>query len=151
MRQKMSLKSRKELIDRVASRYRISTWKEKNKILDEFVSGSGYGRKHAITLLNHWTSSPVSKKPRMAAQRYDGPVRRALITIWKAANCICSKRLIPFLPDFIDALERFGHISLSPEVLERLLSISPPRPTDCSMKNGIRKGILFQPRDQESS
>ena len=139
MRQKMSLKSRRELIDRVASRYRISTWKEKNKILDEFVSGSGYGRKHAITLLNHGISSPAPKKPRMAARRYDGPVCRSLITIWKAANCICSKRLIPFLPDFTAALQRFGHISLPPEVLKRLLSISP----------ATADRLLYEERHQE--
>jgi hypothetical protein len=124
MRQKMSLTSRRELIDRVGLRYRISTWKEKGKILDEFVSGSGYSRKHAITLLNHGISPPGPKK-RMSPRRYDEAVRRALITIWKAANCICSKRLIPFLPVFVEALGRFGHISLPAEVLERLLSISP--------------------------
>jgi len=124
MRQKMSLNSRRELISRTILRYQCSTWKEKRKILDEFVSGSGYGRKYAVTLLNHPTSASQPKK-RMPPRRYDEAVRRALITVWKAANCICSKRLIPFLPDFLAALERFGHISLIPEVKERLLSISP--------------------------
>ena len=39
---------------------------------------------------------------------YDEAVRLALITVWKAANRICSKRLIPFLPEFVGALECFG-------------------------------------------
>jgi hypothetical protein len=124
MRQKMSVNSRRELINRTISRYRFSTWKEKRKILDEFVSGVGYGRKYAVTLLNHGIHVPEPRK-RMPPRRYDETVRRALITVWKAANCICSKRLIPFLPEFVAALERFGHISLPPEVLKRLLSISP--------------------------
>ena len=52
-------------------------------------------------------------------------VRLALVTVWKAANRICARRLMPFLPDFVAALERFGHLSLAGEVRERLLAMSP--------------------------
>lgn len=124
MRQKMSHGSRRELLDRLAPRYRISNWKEKGRILDEFVSGSGYHRKHAVELLNHGIPKRNSKK-RMPPRLYDEGVRLALVTVWKAANRICSRRLMPFLPDFIAALERFGHLSLSGEVRERLLAMSP--------------------------
>lgn len=120
----MSLSSRRELLDRLISRYRISTWKEKRRILDEFVSGSGYHRKHAVELLNHGIPKRTSQK-RMPWRRYDESVRLALVTVWKAANRICSRRLMPFLPDFVAALERFGHLSLIGEVRERLLAMSP--------------------------
>jgi hypothetical protein len=119
----MSLRSRKELLNRVMPRYRVSTWKEKRRILDEFVSGSGYSRKYAITLLNRGTQDAAAKR-RRPARRYDEAVRLALVTVWTAANRICSKRLIPFLPDFIAAMERFGHLALPPEVRERLLTMS---------------------------
>lgn len=124
MRQKMSLGSRRELLNRVASRYRISTWKEKGLILDEFVSGTGYDRKYAVRLLNQGIRSEGSRK-RMPPRRYDEAVVLALITVWKAANRICSKRLMPFLPEFVASLERFGHLSLSEGVRERLLRMSP--------------------------
>src|SRR5438067_1814193 len=52
-------------------------------------------------------------------------VRLALITVWKAANRICSKRLMPFLPEFVAALERFGHLALPEKVRKRLLTMSP--------------------------
>ena len=124
MRQKMSLSSRRELLNRLVPRYRSSSWKEKRRILEEFVSGSGYHRKYAVTLLNHGIRDAAYKK-RMPARFYDEAVRLALITVWKAANRICSKRLIPFLPEFVGALERFGHLSLPGEVRERLLTMSP--------------------------
>ena len=52
-------------------------------------------------------------------------VRLALVAVWKAANRICARRLMPFLPDFVAALERFGHLSLNEEVREHLLAMSP--------------------------
>jgi len=64
-------------------------------------------------------------RKRTPPRRYTDPVRLALITVWKAANRICSRRLIPFLPDFVAALERFGHLSLSREVRQDLLAMSP--------------------------
>lgn len=124
MRKNMSLTSCRELLERLVPRYRISTWKEKGRILDEFVSGSGYHRKHAVELLNHGIPKRASKK-RMPPRRYDEGVRLALVTVWKAANRICSRRLMPFLPEFVAALERFGHLSLIGEVRERLLAMSP--------------------------
>jgi hypothetical protein len=38
MRQKMSIGSCRELLNRLAPRYQGSNWKEKGRILDEFVS-----------------------------------------------------------------------------------------------------------------
>ena len=109
MRQKMSLSSRKELLNRVVQRYQISTWKEKGRILDEFVSGSGYDRKHAMKLLNGRIRRRVGKK-RMPPRRYAEAVRLALITVWKAANRICARRLMPFLPDFVAEARCLGGV-----------------------------------------
>jgi hypothetical protein len=137
MRQKMSLSSRRELLNRLVPRYRSSGWQEKRRILDEFVSGSGYHRKYAVTVLNHGIRDAVYKK-KMPTRLYDEAVRLALITVWKTANRICSKRLIPFLPEFVGALERFGHLSLR-GVRERLLTMSP----------ATADRLLFQKRHPE--
>ena len=48
-----------------------------------------------------------------------------MLTLWYAANQICSKRLAPFIPDLLVALERFGHISLPADIRDQLLQISP--------------------------
>jgi hypothetical protein len=45
--------------------------------------------------------------------------------LWQLSNGLCAKRLVPFLPEFIQALERHQEICLSPEVREKLLTISP--------------------------
>lgn len=38
---------------------------------------------------------------------------------------ICTKRLIPFLPTLIEALERHGHAQLSGELRAQVLSMNP--------------------------
>ena len=75
------------------------------------------------SLLNAPRMEPRQKRTRRAP-RYDERVRQALIQLWKAANCICSKRLIPFLSELIPAMEHFGHLSLPEDVRERVLTIS---------------------------
>ena len=49
---------------------------------------------------------------------------QALFFAWKAANQIYAKRLIPFLPTLIEALERHGHLHLTEEHRNQLLSMS---------------------------
>ena len=126
MRSKMSLTSRRELLLYTCVRYRHVTWPEKKRILDEFVAVSGYNRKYALNLLNH---PPVleagTRKARHRERHYQDTVQEALVCVWKAANRICSKRLVPFLPEFVTAMERFGHLSLSEEVRQQLLDLSP--------------------------
>ena len=51
-------------------------------------------------------------------------MKAVLIQVWLAANQICTKRLIPFLPAFVDSLERCGQLSIDPEVRVLLLSLS---------------------------
>ena len=122
----MTVGSRYELLVRTELRYRQALRLEKTRILDEFVSATGYTRKRAITLLNHAPRAAAGSFKRMSQPRcYGADVRESLILIWKASNCLCSKRLVPFLPDFIAAMQRFGHLPLADAVKERLLMVSP--------------------------
>lgn len=122
----MSLSTRKELCTQLQKRYKQANWMDKGKILDEFIATSGYRRKYAITLLNRseTKTSTRSNKRRQNNKRYDEAVRQALLTIWNAANQICSKRLAPFIPELLVTLERFGHISLPADVRSRVIKIS---------------------------
>ena len=124
MGSKMSLQVRRELILNIREKYRQSSWKEKNKVLNEFVAATGYQRKYAIQLLNEKRiTSPLSGR-RKIGLKYDQAVQIALITVWHAANRICAKRLVPFLPELVSTLERHGRLSITPSIRTRLISIS---------------------------
>ena len=127
MRRIMGLKSRRELAASLGLRYRQASRKEKHQTLNEFVAATGYHRKYAIRLLSQPEPDHSPARPqRKGRQRvYTSEVQEALVVVWKAANRICSKRLVPFLPELVDALERHGHLVLSPEIKTRLLGISP--------------------------
>ena len=43
---------------------------------------------------------------------------------WAAANYVCAKRLVPFLPELVPSLERHGHLTVSAEVRTQLLTLS---------------------------
>jgi len=123
----MSLQMRKELLMHVQDKYKSATKSEKIKILDGLIVTTGYRRKYAINLLNQCTLTAdfKHKSSRSNNKKYDEAIRQALLTLWHAANQICSKRLVPFIPDLLAALERCGHISLPVDVRSRLLEISP--------------------------
>ena len=119
----MSIQSKRELLAAVAPRYRTARGTDKQRILDEFVASTGYHRKYAIQLLNHPVKTRRRQK-RRRNRRYGPDVQYALIKIWRVANCICAKRLVPALGEFIEALERHGELQLDPQVKSLLLSMS---------------------------
>jgi len=119
----MSSTTRQELARSVTPRYREADRRQKCVILDEFVAATGYARKHAIVMLGR-EEVPDLSAIRVRKRRYDEPVIDALTTLWRAGNSICSKRLVPFLPELLGVMERCGHISLTPDIRDRLLSMS---------------------------
>lgn len=52
-------------------------------------------------------------------------VQQALVTCWRAANGICSKRLVPYLPELVRVLEHHGELPLEAQTKVRLLALSP--------------------------
>lgn len=119
----MSFRAKRELLAQVAARYREASGKQKSLILDEFVAATRYQRKYAIRLLRQPPPVfPTIKRPR--ARRYGLPVQDALKITWAAANFICAKRLVPFLPELVPVLERHGHLQLQDGVRDLLLTMS---------------------------
>lgn len=125
MEPKMSLQAKKELLFRMRSRYQNADRKEKTEILNGFIAATGYHRKYAASVLakNFKPEGPAAR--RRQPKIYDDAVKHALVLIWNAANQICSKRLAPFLPEFVETLERFGHLSLPADVRRKLMQMSP--------------------------
>ncbi|MDP6419746.1 MAG: transposase, partial [SAR202 cluster bacterium] len=120
----MSLQSKRELLYQVAPRYRESDRRQKSVILNEFVATTGYARKYAIRLLTS-PVDPLRRGNRPRARWYGAAVQEALAVTWAAANYICGKRLVPFLPELIPVMERHGYLALTNEVREQLLAVSP--------------------------
>lgn len=129
---KMSIKTKQEILIHIQKRYKEAKFHSKSKILDEFVATTGYCRKYAISKLNQVKQGSVAKpvtetlrRKKAYHKKYDEEIKQVLLTIWYAANQICSKRLVLFIPELMEVLERFGHIVIPTEIRSRLLTISP--------------------------
>jgi hypothetical protein len=83
----------------------------------------GSNRTYAMWLLNH--AEEVQQALFTHVYGKSGPaVQQALFLAWNAANHNCAKRLIPFLPILIEALERHEHLQITEECRRQLLSMS---------------------------
>jgi hypothetical protein len=122
----MSLKSKRELLEVVRPRYLKARKAEKQKILDEFASATGYHRKHAIRVFKNkvQVQNRLKGKTKTYKTIYRGDVVDALEQIWEICGQICSKRLQPYLPEAIKVLERCKEMELSKDTKELLLKIS---------------------------
>ena len=120
---RVSMATRDELVAAVVERYRQSGRHDKTRILDEFVAVTGFHRKHAMRLLRGG-STDRRTRPRPERRLYDEAAREALIVIWEASDRICGKRLKALAPILVEAMERYGHLRLAPEVRASLLRMS---------------------------
>lgn len=124
MRRRLSLTTRKELIEAVRKRYQEATLARKTGILDELVEVTGYHRKHAIRILGPNVGPKQQNKPRSKGRIYDKAVQEALILLWEAADRICGKRLKALVPLLVESMEKYGHLQLNTGVKNLLLQMS---------------------------
>ncbi len=119
------MSTKRDLLVSLHKKYKLTKSRdEKSKIINSLILTVGYTRKYAIGLLNKKTIENISKAKPVKKIKYDEGVKLALIMIWNAANRICSKRLKPFLPQFIESLENHGHLVITEEVRIKLITIS---------------------------
>lgn len=99
---------------------------EKQKMLDEFTSATGYHRKHAIRVLKNQVQvqKNFNRKTKTYKTRYRDEVVQALKQIRETCGQICSKWLQPYLPEAIKVLECHAEIRLSKDTKDLLLKIS---------------------------
>ncbi len=92
-------------------------------LLEAFIAITGYVHTYARWLLNH-AEEIQQTHGRSHLCRYGPDVQHALFLAWNAVNRICAKRLIPFLPALVEALERYEHLHLTEECRSQLLAMS---------------------------
>ena len=123
MEQSLSYQARRALLQQTVPQYREASPSQKRTLMDGFVAATGYHRTYARWLLNH--AEEVQQTLRRPRPRQYGPeVQHALFLVWHAANRICAKRLIPFLPILIELLERHEHLQISEGCRRQLLAMS---------------------------
>lgn len=121
----MSQQSRRELIAVVAPRYQQAQGPAREQILNEFVASTGYHRTSAIQMLIHPPQPSAQGVKRPRKRHYSLPVQQALVTCWRASNGICSKRLVPYLPELVSVLEHHDELHLDEQTKAQLLTLSP--------------------------
>jgi hypothetical protein len=103
-------------------RYERAKRAERGRLLTEFCETTGYHRKAAIRLLHRAERAKGARRGRTPV--YGERVRGALREVWEASGRLCSKRLVPFLPELVASLERHGELVLEAEVRRLLLGLS---------------------------
>lgn len=107
-----------------ALRYQKVRKKEKTRILNEFVSLTGYTRHHASWVLRTWGKRSPPKLTRRRPRIYDYKVFEALRKVWIVCDLICGKRLAPYLKEILPVLIHHGELVLDDETRDKLVRIS---------------------------
>jgi len=127
---------KKAVTKELQDRYRKCSRKEKSVLLNELIQLTGYHRSYAgrvlrrkevlgyLTIAGKRVKYVASGRKRKKKRFYDEEVLLALTQLWEEADSICSKRLAPFLAEFIPVLEKYGEIKLTEQVKEKLFTIS---------------------------
>jgi hypothetical protein len=113
-----------EYTEAIRGRYFRAGKKAKTEILNEFVATTGMHRKAVIRSMNGRGRSS-GKKKRGRPRLYGHEAMAAVRLAWEASDCLCSKRLQPFLPELANILKRCGELTVTRETDVRLCQMSP--------------------------
>lgn len=129
---------RKSVTRETVREYRRATRRRKGKLLDQVARLNGWTRHHAGWMLRWWGHAVycwqdgqrvkivVGRRRSIQFRRcyYDQPVYTALKQIWQWYGWMCGKRLVGVLRHQLAVLEKYGELSLTPEVRAKLERIS---------------------------
>lgn len=142
----LTMKQRQAVTKQLALEYKRAGKKRKGEILESVTQLADYNRSYAARVLRQRARPTVlgrlrkdgvnitlvederakkKKKPRKRPRKYDKEVFIALRKIWVICDCICGKRLGPYLPEIVPILEAWEELEISEEVRKKLFEISP--------------------------
>lgn len=137
----LTMHEKQAVTKELARRYARANRKTKAAIIDQVAELTGYNRSYATWLLRTYNrrvvlpqasgptlvfetaergQTPTRARPRV----YDERVFAALKRVWLIADCICGKRLAPFLPELVPVLERHEELVLDADTRAKLVTIS---------------------------
>lgn len=116
---------KEEWFKKVKDNYRKASRFRKSQILDELEDLHGIHRKTAIRLMSPKKRGRKSGNKRGPKSKYDNPeFVRALKTVWKETDYMCSKLLNSAMEEWVPSVEvHYG--KFTPEIRKLLLQISP--------------------------
>ena len=118
-------RSKQDVAAKLRGRYLAADREEKGRLLDEFVALTDYHRKYAMALLRHGPPQGAARGRGAGRPLVYGPaVVAALRVAAEATGWICGKRLSPFMPELVPALEQEGALRLSEAERAALLGMS---------------------------
>lgn len=142
----LTMREKQAVTKQLALSYRRAGKEKRGEILDWLVELTGYNRSYAARVLRQRAKPKVlgrlrdggveitlvedertkrRKRRRSRPRKYDKEVLEVLEKIWVICDCICGKRLAPYLPEIIPVLEQWGELEIEEEVRAKLLEISP--------------------------
>jgi len=120
----LSMAERRAVTRQMAKRYQRASKKEKTRMLDELCELTGWTRRHARRALQMAVHGSAERSRRGRNRIYGKDVLAPLRLVWAALDGPAGKRLAPFMPEAVEALERADELVLSADVRERLLQVS---------------------------
>ena len=134
----LTMRQKKAVTRELRDKYQRSSKKEKTIMLNEFSQLTRHNRSYAARALRIKEvlgyMNIEGKRVRLVRDKrkikrkkkkiYDQDVLVVLKELWKIGDCICFKRLAPFLSEIIPVLEKCGEIKLDAKEREKLLKIS---------------------------
>jgi hypothetical protein len=124
---KLSMKARREILDKYKPAYRKASKMEKGRILDVVCDATGLSRDRAARLLSsHGRTTTRKPSPRKRGRKriYGDEVAKALKELWIYMDLACGKRLHEGIGDMLDALIRFGEVGYDDELILKLKTMS---------------------------
>lgn len=120
----MDMQSRRQYLQRLQEQYQTASKEEKGKLLDEYVRNTRHHRKYVIGRLNDGRLLEDPVKRRKKGRKYGVEVMKPLREMWEIFDYPCGQRLTAVVRVETDRLRKFGEITLSHDVAEKLKSMS---------------------------
>jgi hypothetical protein len=121
--ERMNVDERFKYLRMMQERYRKANRQDKAHLLDELHAMTSLHRKHLITCMNS-PDLQRRQRNRERSRAYGSEVEHAVHLVADALDWISAERLPPGLAATAEHLARFGHLSLTAELLSQLQAIS---------------------------